>query len=347
MVLLKFLFIIGLLITAVSCSDDKSNSPSTSTSEPTPTETSADAPAAPTPAAESDNDSPLYDTTPPPPANEKYLDTYTSVLIQEVRNQVANDPVTRDNKILNVEFANRILEINFTPGPHPKLSFTTHSSDAFKFELVNTNGNVQFFNVYKPAKTAIEKKSRSVLYTAEAKNVRTQKNKTLTIIKIKDVISNAVVHVFYITKSGTIKASHLPGYSYTRDLTKNSKIFLDNLIENNNVEGEFYGVITEQKNTSSASKFSLTVSDSFLLFGNYRADTQDRIPLSAHYKSAWKLFFGGSASYMVISDPSYRIESERDPVELNALNLDINVEAKEKIKGKSNTLPIKLFVQFK
>ncbi len=347
MVLLKFLFIIGLLITAISCSDDKSKNPVTSTPGTTTTEASPDIPGTPTPTAESDNGAPLYDTTPPPPANEKYLDTYTSVLIQEVRNQVATDPVTRDNKILNVEFANRILEINFTPGPHPKFNFTTHSSDAFKFELVNTNGNVQFFNAYKPAKTAIEKKSRSVLYTAEVKNVRTQKNKTLSIIKIKDVISNAVVHVFYITKSGTIKASHLPGYNYTRDLTDNSTVFLDNLIKNNNVESEFYAVITEQKNTSSASRFSLTVSDSFLLFGHYRADTQDRIPLNTDYKNAWELFFGGSASYMVISDPSYRIESERDPVELNALNLDINVEAKEKIKGKSNTLPIKLFIQFK
>lgn len=346
---MRFLFVIALLITTISCSDDKSSPAKKSSPAPEGTETPTTAETT-NPLPHTNNE---FDTAPTPTVTDKYLDLYSSVLIQEIRNQISKDPAIHANKLLNVEFANRIFKVNFIQGRQPKLSFVTHSAKAYDFQLVNTKGKHQFFNAYKASKGIYSnERVKEVVYTAEVHNVRTEKNKSVAIIKFKDIQSNAIVHLFYIHKSGTVQTRYLTGNDYASELTKTSKVFLQRVLENNSVVGEFYGVITEERNISNASRFNLTVSDNFLLLsqpisGHLRPDQPNVIPMITDYKSFWKMFFFGSTAYQVIKDASYIIESERNPVELKALNIDLRIEAIEKVQGKSNTLPIKFFVEFK
>jgi len=252
-----------------------------------------------------------------------------------------------------VEFANRIFKVNLIQGAQPKLSFVTHSAKAYNFTLVNTKGKHQFFNAYKPSKSLYSnEKPQEVIYTAEVHNVRTEKNRSVAIVKFKDIQSNAVVHLFYIKKTGSVRTRYIKGNDYAGELTKTSKVFLQRVLEDNSVVGEFYGIITEERNISNATRFNLTISDNFLLLsqpiaGHLRPDQPNVIPLITDYKSFWKMFFFGSTAYQVIKDASYIIESERNPVELKALNIDLRIEAVEQIQSKSNTLPIKFFVEFK
>jgi hypothetical protein len=343
MVSLRSLLIASLLFTNISCSNKVSKSIASS-KKPTPSKDATDTPKpSPAPAV----------TAPSPVVGEKFVDAYTSVLIQEIKNQLSNDPLSNEKRIQNVEFANRIFKINYKFGSPSELSIITHTDKVFNFTQTSTQGNAQYFNAYENSKEFILSERGPAIFSAEAKTFKSARDhKTVTIIKIKDVESGAIVHIFYVKKSGVVTYSFVDGFDYGRELTKTSKIFLDRLKENPSVVGEFYGVITEDANVSNASRFNLIVSDNFTLesqplVNHFRQDQPNLVPLSVDYRSFWKLFFFGSTAYKVIKDSSYIIESERNPVELTALNLELKIEAQEKIKGQKSTLPLRLFVKFR
>lgn len=344
MSLIRILMVLCLFVTA-ACSDKSQKPVST---QPAPAQESA--PQSDSKEPTEAEATPTYDTEPPPKVTENHVDTYAALVIQNIKEQIANDPLSNQNKILNVEFANRIYKVNFTEGKSPQLSFVTHTAKAFKFILTNSNGNTQYMNSFKSKGILLDSTKRVSLYAAEVKKIRSTKNISLYTIKIKDIESNAIVHVVYVRKNGTVQYKYLPGYDYSRDLSKTSKVFLQKLKEDNSVEGEFYGVITEDDNISNASRFTLTISDNFIMESlplTAQSSQTRTLPLIVDYKSFWKQFFFGSIAYKVISDSVYKIESLRNPVELSALNLGIRVEGGERIEGKKNSLPINLFINFK
>jgi hypothetical protein len=325
----------------ISCSNKTSKYPPPAT-PPSTTNENEKTPAAPV-------DIPVVE----PVVGEKYIDAYTSVLIQEIKNQLATKTLSSDMRIQNVEFANRIYKINYHYGPHSQLSITTYTNKVFNFRQTSSEKNIQYFNAYEDSKDFMSREKATAAYSAQATTYESVKDKKIvTTIKIKDLETNAEVHIFYVKKVGTVTSSMLKGYDYGRELTPTSKVFLERLKKNPQVIGEFYGVITEERNVSNASRFNLTVSDSFTLESQplvnlLHNDQPNLVPMSVDYVSFWKLLFFGSASYTVIKDSAYIIESERNPIELTALNLDIKIEGHEKIKGQKNTLPVRFFIKFK
>jgi hypothetical protein len=347
---------VGLLFVAVSCSDKGKNptirNPQTPSEETPPTQDtnvpaeSSTAPGVSLPVV-------TEPVVTPPLQNqvtEKNVDVHTSTYISELKEQLSHDPLSHEKRIRNVEFANRVFEVDFKfSQKSPHLSLVTHSAKAFQFEFVSHNANVFYFNAYENRKDILDKSVRATVFSAEATILSQQPKKTVAIIRIKDIETTAIINIFYVKKAGSLVPVYLPGNDYVNDLTKTSKVFLQRLIEDSDVEGSFYSVITEERNISTASKFRLSVSNNFTLesaalLGNYREDQPNLVPLKIDYKSFWKIFFFGSTAYKVIKEASYIIESPRNPVELSALNLQLKIEGKEKIKGQKNTLPLQLHI---
>jgi hypothetical protein len=211
--------------------------------------------------------------------------------------------------------------------------------------------NVQYFTAFDlEGLNALFGANKSAVYAAEATTVKATNNKTVTVIKIKDVESHAVIHVVYVRKTGQVTPTLVEGYDYSRQLTKNSKVFIDRTRENPKVEGVFYNVITEERNNSDASRFKLAISNIFTMesqpLTDFDASDSKLLPLSIDYLDFGKSFFFGSASYTVIRDSSYVMASERNPTELNNLTIALKIEAKEIIKGQKNTLPLRFYIQF-
>lgn len=348
MVSVRSLMLIGLLFIAASCSDKGRN--------PTPTFNppahQPDEPSQTKPAEESDiPDEPVVVPPPQNQVTEENIDVFTSTRIAEIRDHLSHDPLSHDKRIRNVEFANRIFQVNFeyTSSKLPRLSLVTHSAKAFQFEYASRNANVIYFNAYENRKDILDKSIRAAIYSAEATILSDEPGKTVAVIRIKDIETTAIVNIFYVKKTGSLRPVYLPSIDYVDDLTKTSKVFLQRLTENPDVVGSFYSVITEERNISSASKFTLSISDNFTLesapiLDSYRDDQPNLVPLKIDYESFWRIFFFGSTAYKVIKEASYIIETPRNPVELTALNLQIKIEGKEKIKGQKNTLPLQLHI---
>lgn len=348
MVSVRSLMLIGLLFVAVSCSDKGRN--------PQPDKSSPDKSSQTKPASETDISEPDIPDEPvviPPPQNivtEKNIDVFTSSRIADIRDQLSHDPLSHGKRIKNVEFANRIFQVNFEyTSKFSRLSLVTHSAKAFQFEYVSHNANVIYFNAYENRKDILDKSVRAAIYSAEATILRDEPEKTVAVIRIKDIETTAIVNIFYVKKRGNLKPAYLSSIDYVNNLTKTSKVFLQRITENPKVVGSFYSVITEERNISSASKFTLNISNNFTLesapiLDSYRDDQPNLVPLKIDYRSFWKIFFFGSTAYKVIKEASYIIETPRNPVELTALNLQIKIDGKEKVKGQKNTLPLQLHI---
>lgn len=332
--------VLALLTLSISCSDKDKNNPPLSHTPADQTET----PTSPEKLEDEESQS-----STPTVITEEFLDTEIAVLTQEIKNQLESDPLSGEKKSRNVLLANRIYKINFSHGNKSSLSFVTHSKMAYKFNQTGTQGNTQYFQSFEKAK--------SPAYKAEAKIVKSTSEKKIIILKITETTTEATVHVFYVIKNGTLRPVYTKNVDYAENLSKTSKVFIQRLIERPQVRGEFYGVITEDDNYSLASRFVLTISNNFMLeslplMGQaYNPDHHIQIPLiveSAHFwKTACGVLCGGGVSYSAAKDFTYLVETPRNPVELKALNIDLKLEALEKIDGKVGSLPLKLFVRFK
>ena len=352
--ILRHSLIIMSLVFFVSCSDNKPSEPTTNKEniseipqEALPEEATTEV------IMEKDVEVNKTEATNTTDTNEQYKDYYTSTIIQEIKNQISNDPLLQERKIQNVEFANRIYKVNFTPGNHSKLSLISHTNKPYHLAQVAQKNKTQYFSL----------KNDEIHYSAEAKTINHANGTIVSIIKVNEHSTPSQIYasfyIFYIKKTGTVSASFMKGHDYSKDISKTSKVFLARLIENPSVEGEFYSIITDDnastaqdRNISSASRFKLTISDNFTLEShplnsNVKADLNYLIPLTIDYKSFWKIFFGGSTAYTVIKNPSYHVESLLNPAELTAFNLVMKIDGSENADKIRTPVPLGLFIKFK
>ncbi len=292
----------------------------------------------------------IAETQIPLPQN---LDYRIVPVLTELRNQVRIDPYELNNPIGNVEFANRILEVKFQHKKTSSLELITHTKKGLIFRQTSQNENTQYFEAFEHNVNfyaLIPVATRKVAYLAEATTTET-KNQTVTILKIRDVEANAVIHILYVKKKGLVMYSLEKGYDYGRELTDTSRRLLERLIEDPDVEGTFYTVITKEPNFSNAYRFRVNVGNDFVmesypLFRHYVENQPNVVPLKVRYKSFLQTMFFGSAAYSAINEPQYSIEADRNPVELKTLNIDIKLDAHSKTKREKHTVPVRLHFRF-
>lgn len=246
----------------------------------------------------------------------------------------------------NLELSNRISKVEFVSGLNPKLKIYIGKDKAYTFNHKSkaqvSGRTVNHFTAFEPKYYSFLMK-QSPVYAAEVTSLVSDHNKIVSLIKIKDLSTNAVALVLYSKKRGAVEVKLDPGYNYTKELILDSVKFIENTRSNKYVIGEFYSVLTKEKNNSEATRFQLAVSNNILI----QSHGSETTPLSVDYLNTADLIFGGSGSYRSIDSISYVPVVRRTAIELSALTLNLNLKGKEKIKNKKNTLPINLNISFK